>query len=70
MDRIDAATVLALARKQGQDWIDESVAGRIATGAAAAVEAVVAELDATGDGVLTEDPEAFLAVLESLAEPR
>lgn len=70
MARLDSSAVLALARQQGQVWIDESAAERIATGAAAAVGAVVAELEALGDRALTEDPELFLEVLEALSGRR
>jgi hypothetical protein len=41
MRELDADAVLALARERGQQWIDRETAGRIATGAAAAIRAVL-----------------------------
>ena len=41
MQELDADTVLALARERGHDWIDREIAARIATGASAAIRAVL-----------------------------
>jgi hypothetical protein len=41
MPEIDADVVLARARELGQDWIDADTAARIATGATAAIRAVL-----------------------------
>ena len=68
MSTIEANTVLALARAQGQDWVDEAAAHRIAAGATAAVAAVEASLRQGEAGLLVEDPARFLATLEQLAE--
>lgn len=69
MPTIDADTVLALARAQGQHWIDATAAERIAAGATAAIEAVSATLCSAEPGLLTTDDATFLDVLESLADP-
>jgi hypothetical protein len=69
MNRIDSNAVLALARAQGHDWIDEAAAQRIAAGATAAVAAVEASLAQGEPGLLVEDSAGFLATLEQLAEP-
>jgi hypothetical protein len=69
MNKIDSTAVLALARVQGHDWIDDAAAQRIAAGAAAAVAAVEASLRQGEAGLLIEDSAGFLAVLEQLAEP-
>lgn len=69
MPQIDADTVLALARAQGQDWIDAIAAERIAAGATAAIAAVSATLRSAEPGLPTIDSAAFLDVLESLADP-
>jgi hypothetical protein len=67
--RIDADTVLALARAQGQHWLDAAAAERIAAGATAAIAAVSATLRSAEPGLLTAESAAFLATLESLADP-
>jgi hypothetical protein len=67
--QIDADTVLALARAQGQHWIDATAAERIAAGATAAIAAVSATLRSAEPGLLTADSATFLDVLESLADP-
>lgn len=67
--RIDAGAVLALARAQGQDWVDATAAERIAAGAAAAVAAVEAAARSGAPGPLATDQAEFLATLESLAGP-
>ena len=41
MQELDADAVLALARERGHDWIDRETAARIATGASAAIRAVL-----------------------------
>lgn len=69
MSQIDADTVLALARAQGQHWIDATAAERIAAGATAAIAAVSATLRDAEPGLLTAESAAFAAVLESLADP-
>ena len=69
MPQIDADTVLALARAQGQHWIDATAAERIAAGATAAIAAVSASLRNAEPGLLTTDNATFLDVLESLADP-
>ena len=69
MNTIEANAVLALARAQGHDWIDDAAAQRIAAGATAAVAAVEASLRQREAGLLIEDPADFLATLEQLAEP-
>jgi hypothetical protein len=69
MQKIDSNAVLALARAQGHDWIDDAAAGSIAAGAAAAVEAVVSSLQQMEPDLLVADAAAFLATLEVLAEP-
>lgn len=69
MPQIDADTVIALARAQGQHWVDATAAERIAVGAAAATAAVSATLGSAEPGLLTAESAAFLAVLESLADP-
>ena len=68
MSTIEANTVLALARAQGHDWVDEAAAHRIAAGATAAVAAVEASLRQGEAGLLIEDPAGFLMTLEQLAE--
>jgi hypothetical protein len=67
--QIDADTVLALARAQGQHWIDTTAAERIAAGATAAIAAVSETLRSAEPGLLTTDGATFLDVLESLADP-
>lgn len=67
MTRIDAATVLDLARLQGQAWMDEATAGRIAAGASAAIDAVRDALDQAAPGLEADRGADFLATLESLA---
>jgi hypothetical protein len=69
MSKIKANAVLALARAQGHDWVDEAAAQRIAAGATAAVAAVQASLRQGEAGLLMEDPAGFLITLEQLAEP-
>lgn len=69
MNRIDSNAVLALARAQGHDWIDEIAAERIAAGATAAVAAVEASLRQREAGLLIDDSASFQATLEHLAEP-
>ena len=69
MNTIEANAVLALARAQGHEWIDDAAAQRIAAGATAAVAAVEASLRRREAGLLIEDPADFLATLEQLAEP-
>ncbi len=69
MSKIEANAVLALARAQGHDWVDEAAAQRIAAGATAAVAAVQASLRQGEAGLLIEDSAGFLATLEQLAEP-
>ncbi len=69
MPQIDAGAVLVLARAQGQHWIDADAAERIAAGAAAAIAAVSATLHSAEPGLLTAESAAFLAALESLADP-
>lgn len=69
MPQIDADTVLALARAQGQHWIDATAAERIAAGATAAIAAVSASLRSAEPGLLATDNATFLDVLESLADP-
>lgn len=68
MQRIDAESVLALARMQQHDWIDAVAAERIAVGATAAVAAVNAALRAVEPGLLAADCAEFLDALEALAE--
>lgn len=68
MSKIEANAVLALARAQHHDWVDEAAAQRIAAGAAAAVAAVEASLRQGEAGLLIEDSAGFLATLEQLAE--
>ena len=69
MQEIDSNAVLALARAQGHDWIEEAAAQRIAAGATAAVAAVAASLRQIEPGLLVADPAEFRATLEALAEP-
>ena len=69
MPQIDADTVLALARAQGQHWIDATAAERIAAGATAAIAAVNATVCSAEPGLLTTDDATFLDVLESLGDP-
>lgn len=68
MPYIDPDTVLALARAQGQHWIDAAAAERIAAGASAATAAVDATLRSTEPSLLTSDGAAFIDLLESLAD--
>lgn len=69
MNKIDSNAVLALARVQGHDWIDDAAAQRISAGATAAVAAVEASLRQGEAGLLVEDSAGFLVALEQLAEP-
>ena len=69
MPNIDPDTVLALARAQGQHWIDAEAAERIAAGATAALAAVDATLRSAEPCLLASDGAAFADVLESLADP-
>ena len=69
MQKINADTVLDLARAQGQHWIDASAAERIAAGATAAIAAMSETLRNAEAGLLTTGSAAFLDVLESLADP-
>lgn len=72
MQKIDAGTVLVLARAQGQHWIDATAAERIAAGATAAIAAIAAMSETLRNaeaGLLTTGSAAFLDVLESLADP-
>ena len=69
MSKIESNTVLALARAQGHDWVDEAAAQRIAAGATTAVAAVEASLRRREAGLLIEDSAGFLITLEQLAEP-
>jgi len=69
MNKIEANAVLALARAQGHDWVDEAAAQRIAAGATAAVAAVEASLRQGEAGLLIEDSAGFLMTLEQLVEP-
>ena len=75
---LDAAGVLARARREGQAWVDEDVAARIVAGAAPAMLAVETARQsmpepgaATSASFAPTDAEragvALLAVLESLA---
>jgi hypothetical protein len=66
---LDAACVRSLAIAQGHAWLDEAAAQRIATGAGAAVAAVVAALTETGWDPREADPDEFVVILESLAGP-
>jgi hypothetical protein len=66
---VDADVILRLAHAQGQTWVDLATAARIATGAAAAARAVDATMATSGTGLVDDDPSAFLAALESLANP-
>lgn len=68
MNKIEANAVMALARAQGHDWVDEAAAHRIAAGATAAVAAVEASLRQGEAGLLIEDSAGFLMTLEQLAE--
>jgi hypothetical protein len=68
MPRIDAETVRALARAQGQHWVDAAAAERIAAGASAALAAVEATLRDAEPGLLASDGAAFADVLEALAD--
>jgi len=67
LSKLDATTVLQLARLQQQEWVDEAIAQRIAAGAVAAVEAVTASLHEAAPGLLTRDHADFLPALEALA---
>jgi hypothetical protein len=69
MEKIEPNAVLALARAQGHDWVDEAAAESIAAGATAAVAAVEASLWQSEAGLLIDDSAGFLATLEQLAEP-
>ena len=72
MPQLDADAVLALAQAHGQQWIDRETAGRIATGAAAAMRPVfeletaleAQTISAAGQGDLA----AFLDELARLAK--
>ena len=68
MNRLDPDAALSLALLQGQAWVDEAVARRIAKGAEAAVEAVMVAVGRTDPGLLAEDASDFLATLEACAE--
>ena len=67
MSKLDATTVLQLARLQQQEWVDEATAQRIAAGVVAAIAAVMASLHEPTPGLLTRDPADFLLALEALA---
>jgi hypothetical protein len=67
MTEIDADAALRLAALQGQSWIDEAVAGRIAAGADAAVAAVTEALANEPAGLAACSVGSFLATLEALA---
>jgi hypothetical protein len=67
-ESIDGTTVLALARAQGQAWVDEDVARRVAAAATAAVRAVNASLPTSADDMLADPAAEFMATLEALAE--
>ena len=69
MPQFEVDTVLALARAQGQHWIDATAAERIAAGATAAIAAMSETLRNAEAGLLTTGSAAFLDVLESLADP-
>lgn len=64
---IDAASVLTLARAQGQSWLDEDAAKRIAVAATAAVRAVEASTPQAVPVLLEEVAGEFLARLEALS---
>lgn len=77
---LDAAEVLALARRDGQRWIDDDVAARIADGAAPATRAVALARRSMPDAATGSPPGAayspadatgagvaLLGALESLA---
>jgi hypothetical protein len=66
---LGAACVRSLAIAQGHAWLDEAAAQRIATGAGAAVAAVVATLAGTGWDPCEADPDGFAAILEAIADP-
>lgn len=65
---IDAQSVLALARAQGHDWVDEETARRIAAAAMTAVQAVAAAAPQSGPVLLEQAAGEFAATLEALAE--
>jgi hypothetical protein len=67
-ESIDSGTVLALARAQGQAWVDEDVARRLAAAATAAVLAVNASLPSSTNEMLADPAAEFIATLETLAE--
>ena len=64
MQELDADAVLALARERGHDWIDRETAARIATGASAAIRAV---LDAQAGVSEAGPPASFIDELSILA---
>jgi hypothetical protein len=67
-ERIDAAAVLAIARAQGHDWVDEAAAERIAAAATVAIHTIAAVLPAADtDELLAASPTAFADMLERLA---
>lgn len=68
MIRPDPDIALGLALLQGQAWVDDAVARRVATGAEAAVEAVMVAVGRTDPGLLAQDDSDFLATLEACAE--
>ncbi len=65
MHELDADTVLALARELGHDWIDRETATRIATGASAAIRAVLEAEQASA--VAGSPPASFIDELSALA---
>jgi len=65
---IDAQAVLTLALAQGQTWLDEEAAKRIAVAATAAVRAVEASTPQAVPLLLEEAAGEFLARLEALSE--
>jgi len=69
MSDVDPDMILRLAHAQGQTWVDPATAARIAIGAAAATRAVATAIATSGTGLVDDDPSAFLAALESLADP-
>jgi actin-like ATPase involved in cell morphogenesis len=68
-DSIDAAAVLVLARAQGQAWVDDEVAKRIAAAATTAVQAVNEALPQATPEMFSDSAADFLATLDVLAEP-
>jgi hypothetical protein len=65
---IDAQSVLTLARAQGQSWLDEEAAKRIAVAATAAVRAVEVSMPQAVPVLLEDAAAEFLARLEALSE--